>query len=436
MRKSVEVRKQLQSKIEAQRTIAENGSGENGALNSDEQTRFDEAQTEINALEEELARSIQAEKNARRAAELNAIPVAGGVEDPQKEQKKVESRFSLHKAIRQVSSGQPLDGAEAEMHQEAQSRAREAGQHISGFGVLAPTKRADGATVTQDSGNNGANLVAEDLGSPIEFLRPTPVLESLGARMITGLTGDVAYPTNEGGITATWEGEVDTVAATKNAYGKKTMKPNRLAVNALLSLQNIMQSSPDLEAMTINDINAVVANQFDQKAINGTGAGNQPTGILNAAGIGSVVAGDPDGGAPTWDHIVGLESSIFVNNYNGARLAYLINAATKGKLKKTKHQAGDLGYLMDGQNQINGYEVGISNLVPGDLTKGSGTALQAGIFGDFSQLLMGQWGFYDFTVDNISRKADGYVGLIVNTFVDVLVRQEKAFAAVKDWDIS
>jgi len=243
-------------------------------------------------------------------------------------------------------------------------------------------------------------------------------------------------PTNDGGITGAWEGEVATTAASKNAYGSKSMSPNRYGVRALLSLQNIIQSSFSLETMTLEDIRAVLANAIDLAAINGSGASSQPEGILNATGTNAVVGG-ANGAAPTWAHIVNMETGIYSNNAEAQNMAYLINPATKGKLKQTKHSAGDLNYLMSGDNMINGYKVGVSNHVPGDLTKGSLTgAANAGIFGDFKQLLIGQWGFLDLSVDDKSLKNQGYVAIDVNTFVDVLVRQPKAFSVIKDWDLS
>lgn len=432
MRKSVELKKDLQTKIDAQRAIVEgakNDQGEKRSLNADETKKFQDVQTEIDALRSQVTMAEQFEANQRASAAAAGTPVNDG---EQAEEKKILKRYSFFKAVRSQMPNGKLEGVELEMHQETAKRAREAGVSISGVGIPSAVKRADGQTVTADSGAYGANLVQEDLGGVIEFLRPKPVLESLGARMLTGLQGDVAFPTNDGGIVATWETEVATVDPTKNAYGKKTMSPNRLAVNALISLQNLIQSSPDLEAMTIQDINLATAQKMDEAGINGSGSG-QPEGILNASGTTTVVGGT-NGAAPTWDHIVDLETAIFSNNADAATMAYLINTVTKGTLKKTKHSAGDLGYLMERDNTINGYRAGVSNLVPSTLTKGSASGVcSAGIFGDFSQLLMGQWGFYDLVVDNITRKKDGYVEITMNTFLDMLVRQPKAFAVVKDW---
>jgi hypothetical protein len=53
--------------------------------------------------------------------------------------------------------------------------------------------RADGQTVTQDGGAFGGNTVATELRGPIDYLRPMPVVEKLGAVFLTGLSGNVEF---------------------------------------------------------------------------------------------------------------------------------------------------------------------------------------------------------------------------------------------------
>lgn len=438
MKNSSELKQLRQQKFEEQESIVSDANArEEGKrdLTPNEETRFDTLQTEIEDLDKQIARSVKFEANQAVRAASSGVQV-GGSED--QELSKMKKRFSFHKAIRSQMSNGVLDGVEAEIHQETKRRASAAGVAITGLAI--PTdfsqQRADGQTVTQDSGGYGAKLVATELQNPIEFLRPKPIVESLGARFMTGLQGNLEFPTNDGGITGAWSGEVATTSASKNAYGSKSMSPKRYAVRSLISLQNIMQSSFDVERMTVDDIRAVIANALDAAAINGSGASNQPTGILNTSGVNSVVGGT-NGAAPTWSHIVDLETSIYSANAEAENLAYLINPGTKGFLKKTKHSAGDLNYLMGSSNEVNGYKVGVSNHVPNNLTKGTlSGAANAGIFGDFKQLLVGQWAFLDLSVDDKSEKKNGYIAIDVNTFADVLVRQPKAFSVIKDWDIS
>ena len=433
MKNSIELKQERASLIEQAQGLVDAAKTEKRELTTEEETSFDAFMAQRQGLDSKITRAEGIEENQKRGAQLAGV-IVGGSEF--REHDKMKATYDFHKAIRSQMPNGVLDGVEKEIHEETQKRALEAGVAISGLAV--PTnfteKRADGQTVTQDSGNYGGNLVATDLQSPIEFLKPTPIVESLGARFMGNLQGNLKFPTNDGGISGAWEGEVATTNNSKNAYGSKEMKPNRYAVAALISLQNLMQSSIDLQMFTVQDIRNVVANAIDVAAINGpAGSATVPEGILNTTGIGSVVGGT-NGATPTWAHVVDLETSIYQNNADAANMAYLINPGTKGKLKTTKHEAGDLGYLMTPSNEINGYKVGVSNHVPSNLDKGTSSGVaNAAIFGDFSQLLIGQWAFLDLTVDNISKKKDGYVEIVVNTFIDTLIRQPKAFAAVKDW---
>ena len=440
MKKSDVLKQQRASKIQRQKELLDARKNEKrDEFSESEATEFRNLEAEITDLDTKIEDALTEERAEARAAAAAGAPV---VDAEQREKDQIMKRYSFHKAIRSQLPGNSLDGVELEVHQETVKRAKEAGVSITGIAIPLDAgkrnaeKRADGQTVTQDSGGYGANLVATELQNPIEYLRPKPVLESLGARFITGLQGDLKFPVNDGGISATWEGEVATVGPTKNAFSSKSMSPNRLAVTALISLQNLMQSSIDLEMFTIDDIRLAIANAIDSAGINGSGSSNQPEGILNASGTNSVVGGT-NGAVPTWANIVDMESKVYIANANAAKMNYLINPATKGVLKQTKHSAGDLNYLMAIDNTINGYNASISNLVPGNLTKGTSSGVcQAGIFGDFSQLIIGQWGFMDLSVDDKSQKKNGYIGIDVNTFVDVLVRQPKAFTVVKDWLLS
>jgi HK97 family phage major capsid protein len=436
MKKSFEFIKERAALIEAQKRLHEAAEKETRSLNEAETKEFRDMQGQIEALNEKIKDAEAYEANLRMMAQT-APSVLTTVNGEERELDKMKEGYSLYKAMRsQMQNGEKLSGVELEFHQEAEKRAKVAGVSLGGLAI--PTfdrrseKRADGQTVTQDSGAYGGNLVATEQRPIIEMLRPKPVLEMMGATFLTGLQGNLKFPVNNGGIAATWEGEVDTVPNSKNAYGSKTMTPKRLSASVLISLQNIMQSVIDLEKYTIDDINNVIALAIDTAGINGTGTNDQPTGILNVSGTNPIVGG-ANGAAPTWANVVQMESSVFIENANAARMNYLINPVTRGKLKTTKHEAGDLGYLMGTDNTINGYGVGTSNLMPSNLTKGTGTGLSAAIFGDFSQLYIGQWGFLDLSVDDKSRKKEGYVEVTVNTFVDLMIRQPKAFSIVKDW---
>lgn len=429
MKKSAVLKQERAQKIAAQTALHTKATTEKRTLTEEETTQFRALQTEIEVLNGSIADAIAYEENLRsiegsETEELN----------PEGEKPKAKRVFSLNKAIRALINGTALDGPELEAHQAAQRAAQLSGLGLSPGGLAIPLfseNRADGQTVTGDSGAYGATTVATETMAPIDFLKPTPILEKVGAVFLTGLSGNISFPKNNGGVTAAWKGEVDTADITKDAWGEIEMTPKRLTVRVLVSLQNLMQSSFDMEAYTMKTIRDEIANAIDKAGINGSGTG-EPKGILNYSGVNTLALGT-DGAAIAWAGIVGLETPVYVANANSAKMSYLSNPKVRGKLKVTPKEAGQATYLMDPSGSVNGYPFEVSNHVPSTLTKGTAASVcSAAIFGDFSQLVIGQWGFMDLTIDDKSRKKDGYIEIIANVFVDVAVKQETAFTVVKD----
>jgi HK97 family phage major capsid protein len=145
------------------------------------------------------------------------------------------------------------------------------------------------------------------------------------------------------------------------------------------------------------------------------------------------VAGGTDGLAPTWAHIVELESDVSVANADIGTLSYLTNAKVRGKLKGTSKVSGQNGFVWEGgDTPLNGYRAAVTNGVPSNLTKGTGTNLSAIIYGNFADLLIGMWGTLDLMVDPYSLSTSGTVRVVALQDVDVAVRHAESFATMVD----
>lgn len=429
MKKSDQLKIERTTKLEAQKNLVETAKAANREMDATEAAAFDALQTEIETANRSIQRAEQAEAN--EALLLGATRIDNN--DNGTEKPKVKRSFSLNAAIRALVNGSSLDGPELEANQRGLEAARAAGIGVSPSSFTLPMfdTRADGQTVTADSGAYGGNTVATDLVGPIDYLRPQPVVESLGAVFLTGLQGNVQFPKNNGGVTAVWEGEVDAVANTKTAWGKIEMKPKRLAVSVLVSLQNLMQSSFDMEMYTMGEIRKAIENEIDKAALVGPSGGDSPVGILNASGTNSVAIGT-NGGALTFAKAVELETEVYIDNANGAKMNYVSNSKVRGKAKTTVLESGQATYLLQ-NNEINGYAYANSNHIPSNLTKGTASAVcSALIFGDFSKLVVGQWGFMDISVDDKSRKKEGYIEITANVYLDVALLEPTAFTVCKD----
>ena len=196
-----------------------------------------------------------------------------------------------------------------------------------------------------------------------------------------------------------------------------------------------LQSTPEIESLIRADFVALLADAIDSAAINGSGSSNEPTGILQTSGIGSV-AGGTNGLAPTLDHLLDLKKEVAVDNADLPTCGYLTNAKVEGVISKLK-DSNDAYHLSPygselGQSQIAGRRFVVSNNVPSNLTKGSGTGLSAIIYGNFADLLIGLYGTLEVLTDPYTDFAKGTVGVRALQSIDIAVRHAESFAAMSD----
>lgn len=427
MKKSDQLKQTRAEKVTAQGLLISTAETANRDFTAEEQTQFDALENEIRSLDTNIASAVAVETAKERAAKNAGTRLDDGAQHNTRKRS-----FSIHRAILAQLGEVELDSEESREIEENRTAAIASGISPEGTVFRLPSrsdKSRAAQTVTGDSGTYGGETVATDVMAPIDFLRPDPLVSRNGATYLRNCVGDLKFSKNEGGIVATWEGETDETASTANVYASLGLSPKRLSVTVPISLQNLRQSSFDMEMYTINEINLALENKIDSTVVNGPGTGGSPAGILVTSGVNTVSTGT-NGSAPTWDMVVDAETAVFVENANSGKLNYLINPKTRGTFKKTKHEAGDFNYLMTPQNEINGYGVLTSNHVPSNLTKGSGTGLSALVFGDLTQILIAQWGLMDFTVDPYTRKKEGLIEVTVNLYVDLAIKQPKAFTKI------
>ena len=91
-------------------------------------------------------------------------------------------------------------------------------------------------------------------------------------------------------------------------------------------------------------------------------------------------------------------------------------------------------YLWDQRDSgLNGYNAEVSTNVPSDLDKGTSTGVcHAMIFGNWEDLLIGQWGGLDLVVDPYTKAKNAQIELVVNSWWDIAVRHPESFAAMQD----
>ena len=267
----------------------------------------------------------------------------------------------------------------------------------------------------------------------IELLRSRLAVAQLGATVLDGLVGDITIPKHLTGNTVQWVDENGSATESNATFGQMSLKPKTVTANTELSRKFILQSSLSAEQFARSELLKAMMLGIDLAAINGKGTGNEPTGILNTAGIGAVEIG-ANGGAPEWKHIVALESAIAAANADIGDLAYITNARVRGLLKTKLKADGVSGYIwQDGATPLNGYRCAVSNQIPSNLTKGTAAnKCSPLIFGNWSDLMIAHWGVLDVIVDPYTKSTAGAVRITTLQDVDIAVRHVESFAAIKD----
>lgn len=366
----------------------------------------------------------QSEFNARMLAAIGDKPLhAPEIDLTEKEQR----QYSLMAAIRGAASGK-LEGFEAEVNEEL---ARFHGKEARGFYVPQFIFR----DVT--TGGTGGNLVGTDhlSGSFIEALQAKLVVSALGAQYMDGLVGDLAIPGMNASTNVGFVAE-NAAPATEGAptFRQVAMSPKTMAQFVDIGRRLMAQSSPSAEAVIRNNMMRAFAGKLDQVALNGGGT-NEPTGILQTSGIGSVAMGT-NGGAITYAGIVDLEKAVADANALDGNMAYVTNPKVVGSMRQTPRQASGVegNFILNDSNKLLGYDVMSTTNVPSNLTKGTGTDLSAAIFGNFQDLLIGSWGGLDVLVNPYASGGTGATRLEMYHDVDVAVQNAGSFAAIQDID--
>nr|DAY69602.1 MAG TPA: major capsid protein [Caudoviricetes sp.] len=351
------------------------------------------------------------------------------------------SNFNLVRALNAALTG---DWSKAGFEREvSQTLAKRSGRETTGFfmpsDVTMQRDTTPGYFVGQPT--QGGNLVATDLrsGSFIDLLRAKAMVTRMGATVISGLVGNVEIPRQTGASTTYWLAEKGDPTESNATFDKVSLKPKTIGALSSVSRNLLLQSSMNVEAFVRNELAVSLALGIDLAALCGTGTNNQPTGIANVSGI-CTVEGGTNGGSLTFDKLIDMETQVATANADVTNMYYLCNAATIGFLKKIKNTTGDYIWkpiteaVRNGfPGEVNGYAVGRSNQVRSGLEKGTSKNCHEIYFGNWADLLIGEWGFLEIDVNRYGNAwKSGGVEIRALQTIDIAVRHPKSFCLFSD----
>lgn len=397
------------------RTLNDTPAGDNGDLSEAQESRFGELRTELEALEKRIERQTAIDAAERRVA---GAPADAGTNRFAAE---VRSRFSVARAIAGAAGLGVDDGFEREA---AQELARRENRSFEGVAVpleaLAPERRTvDGTT--------GADLIGTDHSAEIiDRLRAGTAANRLGVRFIGGLRGDLDVPKLASSSVGAWFADGDTIGESDPGFSKVSMSPKHLGARTAFSRTMLLQSVPAVEGIIRGDLASVLSEALDKAIFVGTGVGNEPTGIHNQAGVGSMETAASLAIAQA--DVIELLGALAEANADATGFA--MSPTVAKALRKLEDGNGKLLGLISGVGRsatMEGLPVATSTYLPG--VAAGDKAITAG---KWSDVMVGMWGSLDLMVNPYGDAyfAKGAVGVRAIMAADIAVRHPESFATL------
>ena len=346
------------------------------------------------------------------------------------------SEYSISKVVRAfLEKGQSgLSGLEREAHDELSTGdyPQKSEGILIPFEIFDSPRRRDMSATTFGAG--GAFIQTDVQSDVIPLLRNQSVVQRLGARVITGLSGNVAFPRQTGASTVNAVAEQGQIAGSTPSLDQVLLAPHRISASVTYTRQLVLQSSPDVESWLREDLSAQLALKWDYLALQGQG-GAEPNGLLQTTGIGSLNFG----GTASWQEIQNFENALATSNalaVPGAKVGWATTPSVRSRWKAIAKNGINVTsvipvFLVDDfvygddslDTRCNGYRYASSNQILNNLV----------FFGNWADLVVGFFGRgIDIIVDPYTKASTGSIVITANAFLDVAVRHPQSFCVSGD----
>jgi HK97 family phage major capsid protein len=353
-------------------------------------------------IERKVANSSMRNADAHGYAHL----ILNRMEDERADKNAADFALRQHDALREVCGEAPHGGFWMRLAQPVQKRDLDA--------------------------TSGSDLIPTRINADmIPSLVPNSSVIASGAQIIpVDRTGPLALPRIATGATVSVTADNSAPAGGDPTFDQCILTPFTVSATISFSkhLARLSAFGPALESAIAGDLQRRAFAELDRIILAGSGSG-EPQGIIKNSNVATYAAGT-NGAAPTPEMLYAMEEELG-SAYSGGALTWFVNAAMRKTVRNTATGAG-LSPLWSDDNSLMGYSTVVTEHIPSDLSKGSGTNLSASVLGDFSQVVIGFWKPAFEVVFN-PYATNGSVALTV--FMDVgfgLMRNE-AFIACSDF---
>lgn len=326
---------------------------------------------------------------------------------------KEQKQYSLNRAIMMAADGK-RDGFEFEISQQI---AKDSGREPSGF--FMPTSLRT-FNITDAAG--GANIVFTQEGAFIDYLRNKAVAVRAGAQTLS-LSAKTALPRLDSDSSAVWVTEEGGTTIASASLSQVTLSPKKLITFTGYTRETLTLGTPSIEGIIRNNIYQAMTIAFDKAAFDGAGT-SEPTGVLRTTGLpsSSFVA---SGSVINFGAAVNLWSKVATANADNGSLAYVTTPGLLGYMRSNPKFTYSSTGIAEG-DICNGYSIFASNHIP--TSQSNGHTL---LFGDFSNLMMAEFGAIDLIVDPYTSKHKGIIEIGASMLGDIQVKHIAGFCIIK-----
>lgn len=324
--------------------------------------------------DEEQINNTEVEENPQpEAVETQPEPQ---IETKNKPHITMEKRFSLLNAINAIASNQRLSDIDSEIVSRGMQEMRNAGLSFNGQIQIPVSELRANVTVSAE----GEDIIATQLFDIVTPLREKNVLVQAGAKFLTGLKSDIQIPLMSPSNVA-WATEVAAATDGAPTFSNITLSPNRLTAYVNISKQLLVQDTLDVENVIRQDLIKAINHKLEATILGDAAGvtGQQPAGMLY--GVSPEEVSDYAG-------IAAVEAVVECSNVFGDNLKWVVNPKFKAALRSLS-----LGGNVAANLYVNNEIAGTPALSTGHLDE------NLAIYGDWSNLVIGQWGAVDITVD-------------------------------------
>ena len=182
-------------------------------------------------------------------------------------------------------------------------------------------------------------------------MRPVRWSQQAGVVEVGGLEGrgETALPIHTAAANAGWvDGVGEQVPKSDDATGQVALVPHHVGARTIIRRSLLKQSAIDVEDWVRRTLLESLDDAIDRAILQGSGADNQPLGIVGVPGVHSVAL--TTAGSPTRDEVIDVFAAAAKANANPAMLTFIGDSTLAQAMRKARVEAGNAAVANKGHS--------------------------------------------------------------------------------------